>query len=122
MNKEFVTAFAMVVFTVGGIAIAWKPVFSFLASLVASNVANKDMLGAYKEQVTLLRESNNLLKQENAELLKTNEMQSREISTLKTDLRIIKSALSILLAITESEGNDKFRDEVKRVMATLEEH
>ncbi len=122
MNKEFVTAFAMLIFTIGGVVIAWKPVLSFLASFVASNVANKNMLLEYREQVKLLRESNNLLKLENAALVKTNEIQSREISTLNTDLRIIKSALSILLAITESEGNDKFRDEVKRVMATLEEH
>ncbi len=121
MNKEFVTAFVAVVFAIGGVVVAWKPIFSFLASLVANNSAKKDMLDAYKEQVTLLRESNALLKQENTELIKINDMKSKEISTLKTDLRLIKSALSILLSITESEGNDRFRDEVKRVIATLED-
>ena len=40
---------------------------------------------------------------------------------LETDLRLIKNALGILLAMTETDHSDKFRNEVDRLISTLED-
>jgi hypothetical protein len=49
----------------------------------------------------------------------------RRISTLETDLKLIKNALSILLAMSEAStavGNERFRTEIDRLIAKMETH
>lgn len=62
------------------------------------------------------------MRQENDELRIRHDKNLRRISSLETDLRLIKNALGILLATTEAEHSDKFRNQINQLITTLEEN
>jgi len=92
-----------------------------IAAIVTSNRAGGEIITSYKEQVMLLKEGHALMRQENDELRIRHDKNLRRISSLETDLRLIKNALSILLATTEAEHSEKFRSQVNQLITTLEE-
>jgi len=121
MENSLITSIGALIAGGGAIALFWKPVIAGIASIVTNTKAGGEIISGYKEQVVLLRESNELLRKENGDLREKREKDLRRISTLETDLRLIKSALGILLAMTDADKNDKFRNEVNRLIATLED-
>jgi len=121
MDKEFYSGIAAFVFGGGAVALVWKPVSSVLVSLVTNSRAGGEIITSYKEQVMLLNEANELLRKENDDLRNRHDIQIRRISSLETDLRLIKNSLSILLAMTEVDKDDKFRSEVNRLISNLKD-
>ena len=124
MNEGLFTSISALVLGGGAIALFWKPLIAGITSIVTNNRASGDIITGYKEQVQLLKESNALLREENDELRDRHDRNLRRISTLETDLRLIKNALGILLAMSEasnSTGSERFRSEVNRLIATLED-
>lgn len=124
MNEGLFTSISALVLGGGAIALFWKPLIAGITSIVTNNRASGDIITGYKEQVQLLKESNALLREENDELRDRHDKNLRRISTLETDLRLIKNALGILLAMSEatnSSGDARFRSEVNRLIATLED-
>lgn len=121
MENSLITSVGALVMGGGAIALFWKPVVSGIAAIVTNSRAGGEIISSYKEQVVLLKESNNMLRTENDELRDRHDKNIRRISTLETDLRLIKNALSILLAMSEANNSesDKFRNEVNRLIATL---
>ncbi|MCZ4058136.1 hypothetical protein O3W44_02080 [Pantoea sp. LMR881] len=121
MESSLITSVGALVLGGGAAALFWKPLLAGIASIVTSNRAGGEIITSYKEQVVLLKESNHLLRLENDELRERHDRNLRRISMLETDLRLIKNALGILLAMTEADHNDKFRKEVDRLISTLED-
>lgn len=124
MNESLFTSIGALLLGGGAVALFWKPLIAGISSIVTNNRASGDIITGYKEQVQLLKESNALLREENDELRDRHDRNLRRISTLETDLRLIKNALGILLAMSEatnSTGNERFRSEVNRLIATLED-
>ncbi|PLR40734.1 hypothetical protein CYR55_05490 [Chimaeribacter californicus] len=123
MENSLITSISALLLGGGAVAIFWKPLIAGIASIVTTNRAGGEIISSYKEQVVLLKESNELLRKENDDLRDRHDKNIRRISTLETDLRLIKNALGILLAMSEASnsGNDRFRNEVTRLIATLED-
>ncbi|MBE5252859.1 MAG: hypothetical protein QRY16_09690 [Enterobacterales bacterium endosymbiont of Blomia tropicalis] len=121
MESSLITSVGALVLSGGAAALFWKPLLAGLASIVTSNRAGGEIITSYKEQVVLLKESNHILRAENDELRERHDKNLQRISMLETDLRIIKNALGILLAMTEADHNDKFRNEVDRLITSLED-
>ncbi|MEG3112227.1 MULTISPECIES: hypothetical protein [Pantoea] len=121
MESSLITSVGALVLGGGAAALFWKPLLAGIASIVTSNRAGGEIITSYKEQVMLLKEGNLLLREENDELRERHDKNLRRISLLESDLRIIKNALGILLAMTEADHNDKFRNEVDRLITTLED-
>jgi len=123
MENSLITSISALLLGGGAVAIFWKPLIAGIASIVTTNRAGGEIISSYKEQVVLLKESNELLRKENDDLRVKHDKNIRRISTLETDLRLIKNALGILLAMSEASnsGNDRFRNEVTRLIATLED-
>ncbi|MBZ6385128.1 hypothetical protein [Pantoea piersonii] len=124
MNESLITSIGALLLGGGAVALFWKPLFAGIAALVTNSRAGGEIISNYKEQVLLLKESNALLRTENDTLRDEQNKHLRRISTLETDLRLIKSALGILLAMSEeanATGNEKFRSEVTRLIANLED-
>lgn len=124
MNESLISSIGALLLGGGAVALFWKPVFAGIASIVTTNKAGGEIISSYKEQVVLLKESNELLRKENDDLRDRHDKNIRRISTLETDLRLIKNALGILLAMSDAGNNesDKFRNEVNRLIATLEDN
>lgn len=123
MDESLITSIGALLLGGGAVALFWKPVFAGIASIVTNNRASGEIISNYKEQVMLLKENNDLLRIENDTLRDEQSKHLRRISTLETDLRLIKNALGILLAMSEatnSTGNERFRSEVNRLIANLE--
>ncbi|WP_312056486.1 hypothetical protein [Pantoea brenneri] len=121
MESSLITSMGALVLGGGAAALFWKPLLAGIASIVTSNRAGGEIITSYKEQVVLLKESNLLIREENDELRERHDKNLRRISMLETDLRLIKNALGILLAMTETDHSDKFRNEVDRLISTLED-
>lgn len=121
MESSLVTSVGALLLGGGAAALFWKPLLAGIAAIVTSNRAGGEIITSYKEQVMLLKESNTLLRQENDDLRMRHDTNLRRISTLETDLRLIKNALDILVSMTDAEHNSKFRAEIKRLINTLEE-
>lgn len=122
MESSLITSVGALVLGGGAAALFWKPLIAGIASIVTSNRAGGEIITSYKEQVLLLKESNALLRQENDDLHIRHDTNLRRISTLETDLRLIKNALGILVVMTDADQNSKFRNEIDRLISTLEEH
>jgi len=122
MESSLITSVGALVLGGGAAALFWKPLIAGIASIVTSNRAGGEIITSYKEQVLLLKESNALLRQENDDLRVRHDTNLRRISTLETDLRLIKNALGILVVMTDADQNSKFRNEIDRLISTLEEH
>ena len=122
MESSLITRVGALVLGGGAAALCWKPLSAGIASIVTSNRAGGEIITSYKEQVLLLKESNALLRQENDDLRVRHDTNLRRISTLETDLRLIKNALGILVVMTDADQNSKFRNEIDRLISTLEEH
>ncbi|MDU5780293.1 MAG: hypothetical protein E6Z83_05755 [Pantoea sp.] len=122
MESSLITSVGALVRGGGAAALFWKPLIAGIASIVTSNRAGGEIITSYKEQVLLLKESNALLRQENDDLRIRHDTNLRRISTLETDLRLIKNALGILVVMTDADQNSKFRNEIDRLISTLEEH
>ncbi|MBU5376401.1 MULTISPECIES: hypothetical protein [Pantoea] len=122
MESSLITSVGALVLGGGAAALFWKPLIAGIASIVTSNRAGGEIITSYKEQVLLLKESNALLRQENDDLRIRHDTNLRRISTLETDLRLIKNALGILVVMTDADQNSKFRNEIDRLISTLEEH
>ncbi|MDU6388842.1 MULTISPECIES: hypothetical protein [unclassified Pantoea] len=122
MESSLITSVGALVLGGGAAALFWKPLIAGIASIVTSNRAGGEIITSYKEQVLLLKESNALLRQENDDLRIRHDANLRRISTLETDLRLIKNALGILVVMTDADQNSKFRNEIDRLISTLEEH
>lgn len=123
-DGSLVTSIGALLLGGGAVALFWKPLIAGITSIVTNNRASGDIITGYKEQVQLLKESNALLREENDELRDRHDRNLRRISTLETDLRLIKNALGILLAMSETNvpsGDERFRTEVNRLIATLED-
>ncbi|EJL84666.1 hypothetical protein HS962_01615 [Pantoea sp. BIGb0393] len=121
MESSLVTSVGALLLGGGAAAVFWKPLMAGIAAIVTSNRAGGEIITSYKEQVMLLKEGHALMRQENDELRIRHDKNLRRISSLETDLRLIKNALSILLATTEAEHSDKFRSQVNQLITTLEE-
>ncbi|WP_210506714.1 hypothetical protein [Pantoea ananatis] len=124
MIESLFTSIGALLLGGGAVVLFWKPLIAGITSVVTNNRASGDIITGYKEQVQLLKESNALLREENDELRDRHDRNLRRISTLETDLLLIKNALGILLAMSEatnSTGNERFRSEVNRLIATLED-
>lgn len=121
MENSLITSIGALLLGGSAAALFWKPLLAGIASFVTTNRAGGEIITSYKEHVVLLKESNERLRKENDELRERNDKSRRRISTLETDLRLIKSSVTILLAMTEVDQNDKFRNEVDRLIKTLEE-
>ncbi|WP_239954681.1 hypothetical protein [Pantoea sp. Z09] len=121
MESSLITSVGALVLGGGAAALFWKPLIAGIASIVTSNRAGGEIITSYKEQVLLLKESNMLLRQENDDLRIRHDTNLRRISTLETDLRLIKNALGILVVMTDADQNSKFRNEIDRLISTLEE-
>ncbi|MBZ6385559.1 MULTISPECIES: hypothetical protein [Pantoea] len=121
MESSLITSVGALVLGGGAAALFWKPLIAGIASIVTSNRAGGEIITSYKEQVLLLKESNALLRQENDDLRVRHDTNLRRISTLETDLRLIKNALGILVAMTDADQNSKFRNEIDRLISTLED-
>lgn len=121
MESSLITSVGALVLGGGAAALFWKPLIAGIASIVTSNRAGGEIITSYKEQVLLLKESNALLRQENDDLRIRHDTNLRRISTLETDLRLIKNALGILVAMTDADQNSKFRNEIDRLISTLED-
>ncbi|OQP33949.1 hypothetical protein [Pantoea latae] len=121
MESSLITSVGALVLGGGAAALFWKPLIAGIASIVTSNRAGGEIITSYKEQVLLLKESNVLLRQENDDLRIRHDTNLRRISTLETDLRLIKNALGILVVMTDADQNSKFRNEIDRLISTLEE-
>ena len=121
MESSLITSVGALVLGGGAAALFWKPLIAGIASIVTSNRAGGEIITSYKEQVLLLKESNALLRQENDDLRIRHDTNLRRISTLETDLRFIKIALGILVVMTDAVQNSKFRNEIDRLISTLEE-
>jgi len=121
MESSLITSVGALVLGGGAAALFWKPLIAGIASIVTSNRAGREIITSYKEQVLLLKESNALLRQENDDLRVRHDTNLRRISTLETDLRLIKNALGILVAMTDADQNSKFRNEIDRLISTLED-
>lgn len=100
MESSLVTSVGALLLGGGAAAVFWKPLMAGIASIVTSNRAGGEIITSYKEQVLLLKESHALMRQENDELRIRHDKNLRRISSLETDLRLIKNALGILLATT----------------------
>jgi len=121
MESSLITSVGALVLGGGAAALFWKPLIAGIASIVTSNRAGGEIITSYKEQVLLLKESNALLRQENDDLRIRHDTNLRRISTLETDLRLIKNALGILVVMTDADQNSKFRNEIDRLISTLED-
>ncbi|MGD9425107.1 hypothetical protein ACLHDD_08070 [Pantoea sp. NSTU24] len=121
MESSLITSMGALVLGGGAAALFWKPLLAGIASIVTSNRAGGEIITSYKEQVLLLKESNQLMREENDELRERHDKNLRRIATLETDLRLIKNAVGILLAMTETDQNNKFRIEIDRLISTLED-
>lgn len=121
MESSLITSVGALVLGGGAAALFWKPLIAGIASIVTSNRAGGEIITSYKGQVLLLKESNALLRQENDDLRIRHDTNLRRISTLETDLRLIKNALGILVVMTDADQNSKFRNEIDRLISTLEE-
>lgn len=121
MESSLITSVGALVLGGGAAALFWEPLIAGIASIVTSNRAGGEIITSYKEQVLLLKESNALLRQENDDLRIRHDTNLRRISTLETDLRLIKNALGILVVMTDADQNSKFRNEIDRLISTLEE-
>lgn len=122
-ENSIITGVLGLIFGGGAVAVLWKPLAASILSLGISNRAGGEIISNYKEQVQLLKESNTLLREENDDLRERHDKNLRRISTLETDLKLIKNALGILLAMSEASnavGNERFRNEVNRPIANLE--
>ncbi|MEZ3498980.1 hypothetical protein [Pantoea sp. KPR_PJ] len=121
MESSLITSVGALVLGGGAAALFWKPLIAGIASIVTSNRAGGEIITSYKEQVLLLKESNALLRQENDDLRTRHDANLRRISTLETDLRLIKNALGILVVMTDADHNSKFRNEIDKLITTLED-
>ncbi|MDU5835962.1 MAG: hypothetical protein E6Z53_02695, partial [Pantoea sp.] len=124
MENSVFTSIGALLLGGGAVALFWKPLVAGIASIVTNNRASGEIISNYKEQVVLLKENNDLLRIENDTLRDEQSKHLRRISTLETDLRLIKNALGILLAMSEAtnaQGNERFRNEVTRLIANLED-
>lgn len=121
MESSLITSVGALILGGGAAALFWKPLIAGIASIVTSNRAGGEIITSYKEQVVLLKESNALLRQENDDLRMRHDTNLRRISTLETDLRLIKNALGILVVMTDADQNSKFRNEIDRLITTLED-
>ncbi len=110
MESSLITSVGALVLGGGAAALFWKPLIAGIASIVTSNRAGGEIITSHKEQVMLLKESNALLRQENDDLRTRHDTNLRRISTLETDLRLIKNALGILVVMTDADQNSKFRN------------
>jgi len=121
MENSLITSIAAVLFGGGALALFWKPLSAVIASAVTNNRAGGEVITHYKEQVVLLKAANDELRQENNELRERREKDLQRISHLESDIRIIKSSLRILIAMTQSGGDEQFRGQVSSMLAKLEE-
>jgi len=121
MENSLITSIAAVLFGGGALALFWKPLSAVIASAVTNNRAGGEVITHYKEQVVLLKATNDELRQENNELRERREKDLQRISHLESDIRIIKSSLRILIAMTQSGGDEQFRGQVSSMLAKLEE-
>jgi len=123
MENSLITSISALLLGGGAVAIFWKPLIAGIASIVTTNRAGGEIISSYKEQVVLLKESNELLRKENDDLRERHDKNIRRISTLETDLRLIKNALGTLLAMSDAStsGNERLRNEVTRLIANLED-
>ncbi|AIX51477.1 MULTISPECIES: hypothetical protein [Pantoea] len=122
MESSLITSVGALLLGGGAAAVFWKPLLAGIATIVTSNRAGGEIITSYKEQVMLLKESHALMRQENDELRIRHDRNLRRISSLETDLRLIKNALGILLATTETDHSDKFRSQINQLITTLEEN
>jgi len=123
-DGSLITSIGALLLGGGAVALFWKPLIAGITSIVTNSRAGGEVITSYKEQVLLLKESNALLRQENDDLRERHDVNIKRISTLETDLRLIKNALGILLAMSDAssvEGNEKFRSEVTRLISSLED-
>lgn len=122
-ESSIITGVLAFLFGGGAVAVLWKPLAASLLSLGISNRAGGEIISNYKEQVQLLKESNAILREENDELRDRHDKNLRRISTLETDLKLIKNALSILLAMSEtspSVDDQRFRTQIDVLIAKME--
>lgn len=123
MENSLISSIGALLLGGGALALFWKPIITRMIAIATTNEAGGDVIANYKAQVQELRQENGMLRAENNELRLENNKNLSQISSLKADMRIIKSAMSMLLAITERNstgGDDDVRNEVRRLIGTLE--
>ena len=120
MENSLIASIGAVVFGGGAVAIFWRPVSAALTSLVTNNRAGGEIITYYKEQVVLLKQTNDELRAENNLLRERREADLQRISHLESDIRIIKNSLRILIAMTQAEPDGQLRGQVNSMLEKLE--
>lgn len=120
MENSLIASIGAVVFGGGAVAIFWRPVSAALTSLVTNNRAGGEIITYYKEQVVLLKQTNDELRAENNLLRERREADLQRISHLESDIRIIKNSLRILIAMTQAEPDGQLRGQVTSMLEKLE--
>ncbi|WP_314421845.1 hypothetical protein [Pseudescherichia vulneris] len=104
----------------GAIALFWKPLSAAIGSLIINNRAGGEIITNYKEQVFQLKADKEKLEKENNELKERREKDLARISHLENDIRLIKTSLRMLIAITGSGLDDAFKGQVDSMLAKLD--
>ncbi|CUU24451.1 hypothetical protein J9874_01230 [Duffyella gerundensis] len=120
MESSLITSIGALLLGGSAAALFWKPLMAGLATIITSNRAGGEIITSYKEQVVWLKEANIALRKENDDLRTRHEQNMRCISSLETDMRLMKNSLGILRTMTEVEQSDKFSKEINRLITTLE--
>ncbi|MDU5780743.1 MAG: hypothetical protein E6Z83_08025 [Pantoea sp.] len=119
MNEGLISSIAAIVFGGGAVALFWRPVVSHLANVVTGNRATGDLITGYKDQVAQLKSDNALLREQNDELRQRHDENVIRISALETDLKVIKNALSVMLAMSEANIDERFKTTVTGLISRL---
>lgn len=120
MESSLITSIGALLLGGSAAALFWKPLMAGLATIITSNRAGGEIITSYKEQVVWLKEANAAIRKENDDLRTRHEQNLRCISSLETDMRLMKNSLGILRTMTEVEQSDKFKKEINRLITTLE--
>ena len=120
MENSLIASIGALGFGSVAVAIFWRPVSAALTSLVTNNRAGGEIITYYKEQVVLLKQTNDELRAENNLLRERREADLQRISHLESDIRIIKNSLRILIAMTQAEPDGQLRGQVNSMLEKLE--
>jgi len=119
MNDSLITSIGAIIFGGGAVALFWRPLMSGLANIVTGNRATGEIITGYKDQVSQLKSDNALLREQNDELRARHDENIIRISALETDLKVIKNALRVMLAMSGANLDERFRTEVNGLIGKL---
>jgi len=120
VDNSLITGILALVGGGGALALFWKPLAAALGSLIINNRAGGEIITNYKEQVSQLKADKDKLETENKELKERREKDLARISHLENDIRLIKTSLRMLIAITGTGLDETFKGQVDSMLAKLD--